>query len=96
MLQHPEPHLLSSPFPMLDGKGESVFPAVIPLQGGKQIRSGCVTCCSYESYLEMAELANSCSPLLSCEWFVFCHTVYFNELHLYILQPITESRLLGW
>lgn len=62
-----------------------MFPAVIPLQGGKQIRKGCVTCCSYESYLEMAELVNSCSPLLSCEWFAFCHTAYFNELHLYMV-----------
>lgn len=30
-------------------------------------------------------LVNSCSPLLSCEWFAVCHTAYFNELHLYVV-----------
>lgn len=53
-----------------------------------QIRKSCVTWGSYESYLE---LVDSCSPLLSCEWFPFCHSAYFNELHLHRAQSITES-----
>lgn len=84
-LCHLEADLLSLPFPLLDGKGESMFPAVIPLQRGEQIRKGCVTCCSYDSYLEMAKLVNSCSPLLLRERFAFCHTAYFNELHLHVV-----------
>lgn len=78
------------PFPL--GKEGWEFPAV---RGG-QIRQGCVTCWSYESYLGMAELVNSCSPLLSCEWLAFCHTASFNELHLYVGQSIMESRLVIW